>query len=723
MTNSSDISPPARTIRCVHCERHNPVDREFCGECGSKLREACLQCGKKHAVDEKFCGGCGTNLAESLQQRVANLEKKLALAVQMEREGRFYDAKSILQEVTANGDGRLEGLQENAVRLMQQLDQRKARRIEEAEHFEIVARREIEICRFDRALEALKAIPRGLRSREIESLFTVVQSRYQEVQSLQAEIKAGLASKERDGVLAKVTRFCELQPHHQDARQLKAKLAKQAAQKHASQAQKLAILAQRKIEAGQYGEAIDAVRKIEPEFCKGKIELISRKAAELHWYHEQLQRSPRADKQLVKIAQRWQKLAPSDPRPRQFVQELTTILGDAPRDRRFSGRPWRTRKRTSKQFDVQHWSGISRAVLEGEIAETIAQYPGQFFVAYGLALQGLGMARLDLDLRPRKNGWRRLLGKRTLDSVWGIDVGSTSLKALELTRHSKEEELSVTGVERIEFAKARSACNDEEFSEQVAQALAEFQVTVDAKKPTIALSLPGHMTLPRFFSLPPIRSKKTSLDEAVRFEIQHQIPLPLDESVYAYHAWDLKDDTFDEQRSIAAIAARKEDVESWILAATRSACHVALLQSDAFALYNALHFEILASLKEDSVLAVLDVGGDTSNILVAEKDFIWTRASFFGTKRLTTALSRDFQLTHAQSNRVRCEPTTAKWMHLVDQTLQTEFSELREEVLKTIRSYPRRSNSSVQVLLGSGGGCCQHGMLTALLDGPSAEAD
>ena len=58
-------------MNCSNCGTDNPVDRKFCGECGSALALACPNCGSPNEPRFKFCGECGASLSGSAASAVA----------------------------------------------------------------------------------------------------------------------------------------------------------------------------------------------------------------------------------------------------------------------------------------------------------------------------------------------------------------------------------------------------------------------------------------------------------------------------------------------------------------------------------------------------------------------------------------------------------------------------------------------------------------------------
>jgi class 3 adenylate cyclase len=49
-------------MRCSKCGAENPVDKKFCGDCGSLLATFCSKCGADNPSGKRFCGECGAAL-------------------------------------------------------------------------------------------------------------------------------------------------------------------------------------------------------------------------------------------------------------------------------------------------------------------------------------------------------------------------------------------------------------------------------------------------------------------------------------------------------------------------------------------------------------------------------------------------------------------------------------------------------------------------------------
>ena len=713
-----------RVVRCAGCQQENPSDRKFCGQCGDRLWLPCLECESTNAVDEKFCGNCGVKLVDSVRQREDELKSKLQLAIGMEREGRYYEATSLLREIT-EGDERLGHYTENALKLLEQIEERRVKRTEESGQLEAQARVYFDRQEFTKAFESLKGIPVGLRSRECTNFMIDVEKLHNELSALTNEIRVALKAKNYGGLKQKVDRLCRLQPGNSEARKLSERLAKAESSDLSRQAGTLAKLAQAKVAEHHYREASDAVARIEPQFRKGQIEQVFRTARELHWCTEQLKRSTFASADLAHVAGRWKKLAPADGRAEKIATQLGDRLKARPRDRRVAWPAWTTPpESTPLSVPVRPWSGFRRADVDDEgVQQQLADSPGRFLVAYGLALQGLGLSKMTHDLNPRKGILGGLLQRKKVDRIWGLDIGSTSVKALELVK-TEDSSVEVQNCLLLPHSRPLHVLKgDGSASEMIAETLEQFVEETGERRPRVAASFPGRLGLARFFDLPPIKSKKTKLKDAVGYEVKLQIPVPLDEAVFDFHAWNPVGDGFTEVRPVASIAARKEDLTEWVEPINSAGCDLAMLQCDGFALFNALYHEYIESHEDESAFAVIDVGGDTTNLVVGERNFVWMRSIVHGTKRWNDAIERDLPVSGDTVEKLRHNPASAKWMHQVIDTLEPDFAELLGDLQRSLNGYPRKSVADIGAVLCTGGGSSQFGFLQTLTHGAMKYTD
>jgi type IV pilus assembly protein PilM len=101
----------------------------------------------------------------------------------------------------------------------------------------------------------------------------------------------------------------------------------------------------------------------------------------------------------------------------------------------------------------------------------------------------------------------------TAQTVWGIDVGRSALKAIKL-RAGAEGKVEILAHDYIEHEKILSE-PDANRQELIAQVLEKFLSRNDITKDQVFVSVPGQHTLSRFTKLPPVAPKR--IPDIVRY--------------------------------------------------------------------------------------------------------------------------------------------------------------------------------------------------------------
>ena len=236
-----------------------------------------------------------------------------------------------------------------------------------------------------------------------------------------------------------------------------------------------------------------------------------------------------------------------------------------------------------------------------------------------------------------------------------------------------------------------------------------FVEQAELEQAAVVLGFPGPRSLGRNFEIPKFKGKKSA--EAIAYEARMQIPIPADAIYYDWHPWPAaKDATFEK---VALLAARREHVQRVIDLCQDLPLKPLAVQSVCIALYNAAVHELLeepadvpvkASAKgpaaetrdepPDSArdnahraIAILDLGAESTSLVVASRSLIRFRNIALGTHRLDQALMSRFQLTRAQARQLRERPQSARWMYQTDEVVCEFADELSREVRRTLRVF------------------------------------
>jgi type IV pilus assembly protein PilM len=711
-------------IPCGDCGAANPRERKFCSQCGKSLWRPCDNCGEVNAVAENFCGACGANLRAAVEGRLEQFEQVLSDADRFRRDAQYPKALALLRSAIKDHQGKLDGHIERARKLLQEYSVEQEQSLATAESTFQSALECVSNHAYENAQTLLERVPAALRNEGIEHLLGEVRSKRNEILTLGGEIRQALAEKKTLELMPKLERLIELQPKHQQAREMAAQLRL-----------RLLEAARKQIARFKYQEALDLVQRVPAFLREQDDENILVQASELAWLTADLQTSPVVDSVLVAVAQRLHKLAPANPQAVRLQQELQQRAGKRGKDPRYPAVAWATApQRTRVGIPVEWLGGFGRLHSEALLEKPdYVKHPGAFFVACGLALQGLEQAPVQLNLAPKKKsglGFSLLKRKRAPQSAWGFDVGDTSLKAVRLTAGDAGK-LAVDVCECIEFKKALSQPDvDFKRSEIVRAAFDELFEQHGREADRLCLSLPGAKVLGRQFDLPAIKRKK--IQDAVEFEALHQIPYPLSDLIWDYQLMDESakdgkpDDDGLQQHHVLLAAAKDYHVTDFLAVFDHMELNIDVVQSNCVALHNYVSYDLFGDpelqLGERDALAILDVGADASNVVVSARNRLWFRSLRIAGNDFTKTLMKQFKLANAHAEQLKHKPQQARRISQLYEVLTPLLEDLAAEIDRSFnmhrKAYPRQT---ITKLIGVGGGFQLHGLHRYLLHGVARE--
>src|SRR5437868_2448977 len=106
--------------------------------------------------------------------------------------------------------------------------------------------------------------------------------------------------------------------------------------------------------------------------------------------------------------------------------------------------------------------------------------------------------------------------------VWGLDIGSSAIKAVKMQRFGNE--CSIIDFDIIDIP---GGDDPAERPARLSAAMKNLTETHKFGNDPVILAIPGAVCLHREFALPP--SPEARVHEMVQFEAKQQIPFPLDQ--------------------------------------------------------------------------------------------------------------------------------------------------------------------------------------------------
>ncbi len=280
------------------------------------------------------------------------------------------------------------------------------------------------------------------------------------------------------------------------------------------------------------------------------------------------------------------------------------------------------------------------------------------------------------------------------NACWGIEIGAGAIKAIKIVLDG--DDLRVADFAYIPHARVLSTPDiDPDDAKRVA--LGRLVSEYDLSKATVAVSVPGHSAFARFAKLPPVEAKK--VPDIVKFEAVQQIPFPLDQVEWDYQTF-VSPDSPDVEVGIFAITKQRIASELAILHDVNLTPDVVTLSP--VAVYNAIAYDLQFTETSPGTI-LLDVGTTSTDLVIAEAGRVWVRTFPIGGHEFTNALVEAFKLSYPKAEKLKREAETSKHARHVFQALRPVFSDLVQDVQRSIGYYQSmHKGAQLERLVGMG---------------------
>jgi type IV pilus assembly protein PilM len=259
----------------------------------------------------------------------------------------------------------------------------------------------------------------------------------------------------------------------------------------------------------------------------------------------------------------------------------------------------------------------------------------------------------------------------SISTVWSIDVGKSSLKAVKINRDQASFE--ILAVDKIDFEGGEAGIDS---INQAKAALHTFATrnTIDCP---VAVLHPSRSAFSRFIQLPPFDAKK--LDEMIGFEAQQQIPFPIDEVIWDYHVAEGGEDAG--ETNVGIFAVRREDISDFMLDYEQFP-----LETISIGYIGLLNY-VLFDLRPTRPVVVLDLGSDHTDLLIVDGTNFWFRSLPSAGKDFTQALQEKFKLDFTQAEDLKVEGAKGEHAPKIFQVVQPLIRDLVHEINRSIGFY------------------------------------
>src|SRR5438552_16302734 len=292
-----------------------------------------------------------------------------------------------------------------------------------------------------------------------------------------------------------------------------------------------------------------------------------------------------------------------------------------------------------------------------------------------------------------------MMWKRGNNNMVGLDIGSSSVKAVELQGKSGSFQLVSLGYENLQ----PDTVVDGQIMElnNVANVITSIFGEHQIKTSRVAAGVSGHSVIVKNIVLP--QMSEDELQESFSWHAEEHIPFDISDVNLDYQITGNSSDAL----NVLLAACKRDNIANLKQAIQLAGKQPAFIDVDAFALQNL--YELNYDPQTDQIVPLLNIGASTTNInILSGIRSVFTRDATFGGNQYTSLLQKELGLTFDQAERVK------RGMPLPEGVEQREIEPILEpvsdilalEIQKTIdfyRATVEDGETAVQKILISGG--------------------
>ena len=294
-------------------------------------------------------------------------------------------------------------------------------------------------------------------------------------------------------------------------------------------------------------------------------------------------------------------------------------------------------------------------------------------------------------------------------SIVGVDIGSSSIKLVELTPKPKGFELLHVGVAPLppEAIVQGAFLNSSAIVEAVSEAISNGGI----KSKRVAAAVSGHSVIVKKISLPAMT--RDELEESIRWEAEQYIPFDINEVNLDFQI--VEGGEGEGQMDVLLVAAKKDLIDDYVTVLGEAGLTPAVIDVAAFAVANAYTTNYDPS--PDEVIALVNIGAQTANInILANGTPAFTRDISAGGSQYTEEIQKTLSVGFEEAERIKLgESGDSDGQEVIPQEVEEAIQSVNDTVVSEItRSLDffqaTSAESRISRIVLSGGGAKTSGL-------------
>lgn len=304
-----------------------------------------------------------------------------------------------------------------------------------------------------------------------------------------------------------------------------------------------------------------------------------------------------------------------------------------------------------------------------------------------------------------------------MDSIIGLDIGSHSIKLVEIGRR-KQEAVLLAGGSAPTPPKALSSIAPEDI-EGIAGVVNKLWKETGAKTKNVDIALPEAQVFTRVIEVPELSARE--LTSAIKWEAEQYIPMPLDQVTVDFTVLRTAKETGTNKMEVLLVASPKTLVEKYVTILEYADLIPVAVETEIIAASRAL----IRSVASVRTVMIVSLGAQTTDLAIARNGVLsFTRSISAGGEALSRAVAQSFGFEIAQAEEFKKtyglekDKLEGKLLTAVMPIMDTILSEVKRAIAFYQEKY---KDEQVGVIVLSGGTAKVPGMVVYMAENLGVE--
>ena len=315
----------------------------------------------------------------------------------------------------------------------------------------------------------------------------------------------------------------------------------------------------------------------------------------------------------------------------------------------------------------------------------------------------------------------KALRKKKVESVVGIDIGSSSIKVVQLKNEGGRAVLETYGALALGlYADLEVGAVTNLPADKLAEALISLMEEAGVTTKDSQLSISATASLIFLIELPP-QVKKSEFASVIPTEARKYIPVPISEVSLDWFVIPKKEDLYEGaegEEGPGAVGSKQEETETL---ATKTEVLVVAIPNDTIAKYrdiikqagleaSSLEHEVFSSIRSNfthelSPVLLFDFGASKTKLSIVERGIVKNFHTVNrGSADITNALSRSLGIPFDKAEKMKRESGLSSMEENVVTIIKRSIDYIFSEANSVVLNYEKKYNKTIDKVLLSGGG-------------------